>query len=76
MPRPQVDAREADQPLGRHHDSRADRLVHVHRHDVGPGAAPVLVTVNVAVAVPRRETERCRQSAVWNVVYDRPKPNG
>ena len=44
-----------DQPLRRHHDA-ADRLGHVDRHDVGPARDPVLVTVNVAVAVPFLDT--------------------
>src|SRR5215208_1236249 len=43
---------------------------------VAPARVPVLATVNVAVALPCRETEPViDRPLVANVVYERPKPN-
>ena len=44
---------------------------------VVPARVPVFETVNVAVSVPRRETELgdAESALVSNVVYESPKPN-
>ena len=42
-----------------------------------PALEPVFATVKVAVTEPLHETLDVAESPlVWNVVYERPKPNG